>query len=72
MKKGLYQLFNDDCLTIMKSLPDCSIDLIVSDVPYRIISGGVRIENKGDETAGVLRKRLLEKNELKGRSIKNY
>ena len=34
------QLFNDDCLNILKTIPDESIDLVVTDCPYRIVSGG--------------------------------
>jgi site-specific DNA-methyltransferase (adenine-specific) len=29
-----------DCLELMKSIPDKSVDLILSDVPYKCISGG--------------------------------
>ncbi len=32
-------LFNEDCLTTMKSLPDNSIDLIIADPPYFQIKG---------------------------------
>jgi len=34
------RLFNDDCLKIMADLPDESIDLVVTDCPYHIVSGG--------------------------------
>lgn len=34
------RLYNDDCLNILKSIPDASIDLVVTDCPYHIISGG--------------------------------
>ena len=30
------QLYNGDCLEIMKDIPDNSIDLICSDVPYEM------------------------------------
>ena len=33
-----YKLFNDDCLKIMKQLPDKSIDMILCDLPYNITS----------------------------------
>lgn len=35
-----YKLFNGNCLDIIKTLPDESIDLIVTDPPYKCISGG--------------------------------
>lgn len=36
----MIKLLNGDCLELMQSIPDCSIDLVVSDVPYHIIGGG--------------------------------
>ena len=36
----MIKLLQGDCLELMQSIPDCSIDLVVSDVPYHIISGG--------------------------------
>jgi len=30
----MIQLFNDDCLEVMKELPDNSIDFILTDLPY--------------------------------------
>lgn len=40
-----------DCLEILKQIPDESIDLIVTDCPYKIVAGGVTLNNLG----GVLR-----------------
>lgn len=37
---GEIKLYNADCLEIMKNMPDGSIDLIVTDPPYRITSYG--------------------------------
>lgn len=34
------RLYNDDCLNIIKEIPDESIDLVVTDCPYHIVSGG--------------------------------
>lgn len=36
----MFEIYNEDCLERMKEIEDKSINLIVSDVPYRIISGG--------------------------------
>ena len=33
-------LFNRDCMEVMKAIPSESIDLIVTDPPYHICSGG--------------------------------
>lgn len=48
------KLYNNDCLNIFKSIQNESIDLIVSDVPYRVISGG-RPKQKG-QPSGILSK----------------
>ena len=34
------KLYNGDCMTILKTIPNESIDLIVTDCPYHIIGGG--------------------------------
>ena len=34
------QLYNADCLEIFKTIPDESVDLVVTDCPYHIVSGG--------------------------------
>lgn len=44
----------DDCRNVFKQLPDESIDLVVSDVPYKIIAGGVKVNLKGNEPSGIL------------------
>lgn len=36
----MIELYNADCLEKMKGIEDKSIDLIVSDIPYKIVSGG--------------------------------
>lgn len=53
------KLYNDDCLNVLKNLPDESVDLIVTDCPYKITAGGVTIEERKDEVSGVLRKRAV-------------
>ena len=34
------KLFNGDCLEVMKSIPDGSIDLVLTDPPYLFVKGG--------------------------------
>lgn len=43
----MIQIYNDDCLSIIKQLPDNSIDLIATDPPYDIpsIDGSGSINN---------------------------
>lgn len=48
----------DDCRNVFKQLPDESIDLVVSDVPYKIIAGGVKVVANGNEPKGILRGRI--------------
>lgn len=36
----MIDLYNDDCLKVMATLPDESVDLIVTDPPYRVTSRG--------------------------------
>ena len=51
-------LHKGDCLEALKTLPDNSVDLVVTDCPYKIVAGGVTIEEREDECSGVLRKRV--------------
>ena len=36
----MIQLMHGDCLELMKDIPDNSIDMVLTDPPYRVISGG--------------------------------
>ena len=53
----MIDLHNGDCLEVMKSIANNSIDLVVTDCPYKIVSGGCRKVDKGDETSGILNRR---------------
>ena len=52
----MIDLYNGDCLEVMKSIPDGSVDLVATDCPYKIVSGGCRkIPKDGErETSGIL------------------
>lgn len=52
-------IYNQDCLEGMKEIPDASIDLIVTDPPYKIIAGGVTIEERKNEVSGIFQKRFV-------------
>ena len=39
-KKSRTELYNDDCLNVLKDLQDESIDCVLTDCPYHIVSGG--------------------------------
>jgi site-specific DNA-methyltransferase (adenine-specific) len=49
-----------DCFDVMRDLPDGSVDVIVTDPPYRVISGGTK-----SKTAQVWKNTILEKNDGK-------
>lgn len=53
------KLYNDDCLKVLSTLPDESVDLVVTDCPYKIVAGGVTIKERSDECGGVLSKRAV-------------
>ena len=56
------KIINSDCLDIFKKMPNESVDLIVTDPPYRCISGG-KPHSKG-QPSGILLK-MMEKFLLK-------
>lgn len=51
------KLFNDDCLSVFKHLQDESIDLFITDCPYKIVSGGCTNIKRKDDCGGMLNKR---------------
>lgn len=53
------KIINDDCLNALKDIKNESIDLVVSDVPYTIIAGGVTIEMETDSTGCVLNRKAV-------------
>lgn len=36
----MFQIYKGDCLELLKNIPDGSVDLILTDPPYKIITGG--------------------------------
>lgn len=38
------KIYNENCLDVLKTIPDESIDLVVTDPPYKVISGGHKSE----------------------------
>lgn len=53
----MIKLLNTDCLNVLAKIPDEKIDLIVTDCPYKIVSGGCSIKDKGNEPTGILARR---------------
>lgn len=61
-----YKLLLGDSRELLKTIETNSIDAIVTDPPYRIIAGGVRILYENNEIGGVLNKRDWSKTDPKG------
>lgn len=57
-KNGNITVYNDDCMNVMKTLPDESIDLVCTDPPYRVTPSG---------TAGSAGGMLTKKQYLSGK-----
>lgn len=62
-----------DCLELMKDIPDNSIDLVVTDCPYRIVSGGCTNIPRKDEPSGIFNRRnvFTQKNAKSGKLFDN-
>ncbi len=63
---NLNKIYNEDCRDTLKRMPDNCVDCVISDIPYKIIAGGVRIIYQNDECTGVLNKRDWSKTDPKG------
>lgn len=57
VKTSSYHLMFGDCLERMKEIPDASVDLCVSDIPYKLTGGG-----KGDGVNSKRPKGILQDN----------
>lgn len=58
-------IYNEDCRATMSRMSDASIDLIVTDCPYKIVAGGITVDLNGFFVAdcGKSSKRWLKKGE---------
>lgn len=65
----MIDLMQGDCLEVMKTIPDESIDLILTDCPYHIISGGCTNIPRKDEPSGIFNRRntFTQKNAKNGK-----
>ena len=65
----MIDLRKGDCLEIMKDIPDKSIDLVVTDCPYHIVSGGCTNIPRKDEPSGIFNRRntFTQKNAKSGK-----
>ena len=79
MDNFINKILNANCLDILKQMPDESVDLVCTDCPYRIISGGCATGTYGslrpDAPKGVLFRgcgRCAKKWETAGQLDENY
>ena len=70
------KLIHGDCLEKMKDIPDGSIDLILTDPPYKVISGGtdnhsmlIDLRTKFPEITGKVVENILVKRNTPSWSI---
>ncbi|QSR35652.1 hypothetical protein CFI10_11690 [Marinobacterium iners] len=68
-----YSLINNDCIVAFKDIPDNSIDLVVTDPPYKITKGGCSKIKNGTECGGFLSKRnsLTQEHSKNGKLFKH-
>lgn len=67
------KLYNDDCLNILKTIEDKSIDLVITDCPYHIVSGGCTSYPRADEPSGIFnRRRALTKQNAKNGKLFDF
>ena len=67
------QLYNDDCMNVFKQIPDESIDLVVTDCPYHIVTGGCTNVPRKDEVGGIFNHRntFIRENVSTGKIFEN-
>lgn len=53
-KKNDIALFNNDCLEVLENIPNNSIDLVVTDPPYKVCAGGGSSKNSKKVCSGIL------------------
>lgn len=49
-------LYNRDCIEVLNNIPNNSIDLVVTDCPYRVTAGGNTSKNSQKLCSGILNK----------------
>ena len=67
------RIFNADCMDVLKTLESESVDLIVTDPPYKIVGGGCTNIPRKDEPSGIFNRRAAwtQKNAKTGKLFDN-
>lgn len=63
------KIYNDDALNTLKLIKDETIDLVVTDCPYKIVQGGCTNIELKNEPRGILSKRRLSLEDVKAGKI---
>lgn len=58
------KIFNDDCINVLPTIDTETVNLIITDCPYKLVGGGVTISKKDNECSGILGRRCVKKDEL--------
>jgi site-specific DNA-methyltransferase (adenine-specific) len=59
------QLINADCLEAMRDIPDGSVDMVLTDPPYRVISGGAESNASLSKSLGGNNGKIFQHNNIK-------
>ena len=57
----MIELIHGDCLEEMKKIPDGSVDMVLTDCPYKIVAGGCTKVPLKNDVRGIFDKRKTEK-----------
>lgn len=63
------KIHNDDVLKVMKSMSDESVDLVVTDPPYKIATGGCKVNGDTSKNPSGMLNRGIPANDLKSKWI---
>ncbi|SGY94927.1 DNA methyltransferase [Moritella viscosa] len=63
------KIYNEDVLAVMKSMNDESVDLVVTDPPYKIATGGCKVNGDISKNPSEMLNRGIAANDLKSKWI---
>lgn len=63
------KIYNQDVLEVMKGMSDESVDLVVTDPPYKIVTGGCKVNGDTSKNPSGMLNRGIAANDLKSKWI---
>lgn len=63
------EIYNEDVLEVMKGMSDESVDLVVTDPPYKIVTGGCKVNGDTSKNPSGMLNRGIAANDLKSKWI---